>query len=293
MSFQKYLALLKAAELGSISQAAEQLGYTQPAVSRMVADLEAEWQVDLLRRSRNGVEPSSECLRLLPILRAIAADREALDFTISEFHGTQTGLIRVGIFTSVADMWIPNLLKSFQEKYPKIEFELINLNTYAEIESYIRYGKVDCGFVCLPTANDLDAHFLMRDELVAVLPENHTLANAVVFPIQELEGAPFIKLHETADYEVAHFLERIPYAPAVQYEVGSDHTILSMVESGLGISITHSLIANNPRYKILHKRFDMGQHRDIAIATAKTARVSGITQLFIEHVRAQFSENQE
>ena len=111
MSFQKYLALLKAAELGSISQAAEQLGYTQPAVSRMVADLEAEWQVDLLRRSRNGVEPSSECLRLLPILRAIAADREALDFAISEFHGTQTGLIRVGIFTSVADMWIPNLLK--------------------------------------------------------------------------------------------------------------------------------------------------------------------------------------
>jgi hypothetical protein len=37
----------------------------------------------------------------------------------------------------------------------------------------------------------------------------------------------------------------------------------------------------------------MGQHRDIAIATAKTARVSGITQLFIEHVRAQFSKDKE
>ena len=293
MSVQKYIALLKAAELGSISLAAEQMGYTQPAVSRMVADLETAWQIDLLRRSRTGVEPSSECLRLLPILRAIEADCEALDFTISEFHGAQTGLVRVGIFTSVADMWIPGLLKSFQEQYPNIEFDLINTNTYAEIENYIRYGKVDCGFVSLPTANDLDTHFLMRDELVAVLPTNHPLAKAPVFPIRELEGAPFIKLRETADYEVSHFLARIPYAPAVQYEVGSDHTILSMVECGLGISITHSLIADNPRYKVVHKRFDIGQHRDIAIATAKNARVSSAARLFVDHVCAQFPKKKK
>ena len=291
MSLQKYTALLKTVELGSISLAAEQMGYTQPAVSRMIADLETEWNVELLRRSRAGVEASSVCLRLLPILRAIQADCEALDFTIAEFHGAQTGLVRVGLFTSVADMWIPQLLKSFQQQYPNIEFDLINTDTYAEIENCIRHGKVDCGFVSLPTSNDLETHFLMRDELVAVLPADHPLADAPVFPIRELAGAPFIKLRETADYEVSRFLEQIPYTPAVQYEVGNDHTILSMVECGLGISITHSLIADNPRYNVVYKHFDFGQHREIAIATAKKARVSSATKLFIHHVCAQISND--
>ena len=54
MSLQKYTALLKTVELGSISRAAEEMGYTQSAVSRMIADLEDQWGLDLLRRSRAG-----------------------------------------------------------------------------------------------------------------------------------------------------------------------------------------------------------------------------------------------
>ena len=67
MSLQKYNALLKTVELGSISQAAEQMGYTQPAVSRMILDLEKEWNIELLRRSQSGLEVSSVCQRLLQI----------------------------------------------------------------------------------------------------------------------------------------------------------------------------------------------------------------------------------
>ena len=293
MSLQKYLALLKTVELGSISLAAEQMGYTQPAVSRMIADLEAQWKVELLRRNRSGLEPSAACLQLLPILRSLQADCDALNFAVSEIHGAHTGLVRVGIFTSVADMWIPSLMKSFRQQYPKIEFELINMDSYVEIESNIRQGKVDCGFVRLPTVHDLQVHFLMRDELMAVLPPDHPLADAPVFPVAQLADAPFIRLREKEDLEVSQFLDRIPDAPDFCYEVGSDHTALSMVEQGLGMTITHSLIANNPRYNVVCKRFDRGQYRDIAIATAKNARLAGTTKLFVEHVISQIGGSQE
>ena len=293
MSLQKYLALLKTVELGSISLAAEQMGYTQPAVSRMIADLEAQWKVELLRRNRSGLEPSAACLQLLPILRSLQADCDALNFAVSEIHGAHTGLVRVGIFTSVADMWIPGLMKSFRQQYPKIEFELINMESYVEIESNIRQGKVDCGFVRLPTVHDLQVHFLMRDELMAVLPPDHPLADAPVFPVAQLADAPFIRLREKEDLEVSQFLDRIPDAPDFCYEVGSDHTALSLVEQGLGMTITHSLIANNPRYNVVCKRFDKGQYRDIAIATAKNARLAGTTKLFVEHVISQIGGSQE
>lgn len=289
MSLQKYSALVKTVELGSITQAAEQMGYTQPAVSRMIADLEKQWGVELLRRSRGGFAPSAACLQLMPILRTILADCEELDFTLSEIHGALRGLVRVGIFTSVADMWIPRLLRSFRQKYPNIEFDLQNMESYAQIEKAIRHGEIDCGFVRLPTVQDLEAHFLMRDQLVAVLPPEHPMKDEPVFPVARLESEAFIQLREKVDLEVAHFLEQIPHAPKPCYEVSSDHTALSMVEQGLGITITHSLIAGNPRYRVICKPFDRGQHRDIAIATAKNVRVAGTTKLFVQHVISEIS----
>lgn len=293
MNIQKYIALLKAAELGSISRAAEQMGYTQPAISRMIADLEKEWDVELLHRGKSGLEISTACERLLPVLRALQADFSELEYVVGEFHGIQSGRVRVASFTSVSDMWMPKLLKTFQEKYPNIEFDVINMDTYVEVEDWICHGRVDCGFVSIPTNNDLDTRFLMRDELVAVLPLNHPLANAEKFPIKALQGAPFINCREKADYEVFRFLEKIPYKPERRYEASSDHTILAMVECGLGIGISYSLIADNSRYNIVCKRFDKGQHRDIGIATAKHARLTSATKLFIDHVCDYFAESQK
>ena len=284
MSLQKYKALLKTIELGSISAAAEQMGYTQPAVSRMIADLEKEWDIELLRRSRGGMEISSACQHLLPLIQSVVTDCTELEFAIGEFHRVHKGLVRVGTFTSVADLWLPGLLKSFQEKYPQIEFDLVNMDTYADIEDWIRHGKLDCGFVSMPTVNELDTRFLLRDELVAVLPLDHPLADASFFPIRELDGAPFIKSRERTDYEVSRYLDQIPWKPAMRYEVSNDHTILAMVESGLGISISHSLYFDNDRYRVAWKHFDRRQYRDIGIATAKDVRVTRATQLFIDHV---------
>ena len=290
MSLQKYAALLKTVELGSISLAAEQMGYTQSAVSRMILDLEKEWRVELLHRSRTGVALSSAGERILPLVRTIVADWEELNFTVNELHGLHTGLVRVGTFTSVANMWIPSLLVSFQKLYPGIEFTLMNSENYSEIEDWIQHGKVDCGFVNLPAVTDLQVSFLKRDTLVAVLPPEHPLAGSEVFPIARLQDEPFIKLKEDTDNELSNFLAHLSRMPKVRYEVNSDHMILSMVESGLGISVMHSLLADMDRYNVVWKRFDLQQHRDIGIATVRSAKLSSAAKLFVAHVREQISE---
>ncbi len=289
MSLQKYTALIKTVEMGSISRAAEEMGYTQSAVSRMIADLEEEWGLDLLRRSRAGVELTSSGKRLLPALRAIAAGRSELEYVIGELHGLRQGLIRVGTFTSAANMWLPTLLSSFQCAYPNIEFELMNSEIYTEIETWVSRGQVDCGFVRMPAAHDLDVTFLKRDMLVAVLPPDHPLAGEPVFPVAQLAEESVIQLREGADYEIAQFLDQAAVHPHVRYEVSGDHTILAMVEKGLGISIMHSLMAGCGRYHVVCKRFDIPQYRDIGLATAKKARVSSLVRLFTEqaaeHIR--------
>lgn len=289
MGLQKYTALLYAIELGSISKAAAHMGYTQSAVSRMIADLEQEWGMPLLHRSRAGLELSAAGQVLLPHLQAIVSDCAQLEYTVGELHGLHTGLVRVGTFTSVADQWVPMLLTSFQQLYPNIEFDLMNSERYTEIEDWIRHGKVDCGFVSLPTVTDLDSIFLQRDMLMAVLPLEHPLMGSKVFPVEQLCEERLIAMKEDADYEIGRFLDGLPVRPKPCYQVSSDHTILSMVESGLGVSIMHSLGARSARYKVAWKPFDLHQYRDIGIATAKSARLSGAARLFVEHVRHQLA----
>lgn len=282
MSLPKYRALVTAVELGSISRAAERLGYTQSAVSRMIADLERDWGMEVLSRGKSGVQLTSGGQQLLPVLRAIVADRDQLEETVRELHGMQTGTIRLGTFTTAADRWLPDLLKGFAGLYPNITFTLHNSESYDEITEWIRRGQVDCGFVRLPAANDLTTHFLKEDMLVAVLPMEHPLAKSKVFPVEQLSGESIIKLQE--DQEISDFLEHLPEPPNIRYVVSSDHTILSMVESGLGISVMHSLIADTDRYKVVWKQLSQPQYRQIAIATAKGARLSTAVKTFVDYI---------
>ena len=182
MSIRKYIAYLRAVETGSITQTANELGYTQSAVSKMIADLENEWQVRLLNRGRAGIELTSEGLALLPAIRAVVKDYYDLGFAVSELHGLQSGLLRIGCFTSLSTSVLPNVLKAFHEKYPNIRIQLFN-GEYEDIALWLRRGTVDCGFLALPAAPEFETTFLLRDSFVAILPEEHPLAHDEVFPV--------------------------------------------------------------------------------------------------------------
>ena len=104
MSIQKYKALLMTVETGSITAAAQKLGYTQSAVSKMIQDLEQEWNMELLSRSRKGIELTSEGLTVIPAVRDIISDYENLQFSLTSAHGLKQGTLRLGSFASVFDI---------------------------------------------------------------------------------------------------------------------------------------------------------------------------------------------
>jgi len=282
VSIRKFQAFLKTVETGSITKAAAQLGYTQSAVSRMIADLEDTWGVTLLTRSHPGVEISSEGLLLLPALQALCKDYDDLKYAVSELHGLHAGLIRIGAFTSVATGWLPLMIKAFHEQYPNITFQLVN-GEYNQIETWLRRGNIDCGFLALPVSGDLEARFLFQDALVAVLPPSHPMSKAPFFPVERLSAEDFISLKEEQDHEITRFLEGLKQKPNIRYEVSNDFAILSMVECGLGISVVHELMLHPNRYGIVKKHFDIPQGRSIGIAMAPGLPSSTVTRLFVQY----------
>lgn len=130
----KYLAFIKTAEYGSFTRAAEELHYSQSGISRMIGDLEREWGLTLLQRSRAGVALTSEGARLLPYAKDLCREHQRLQGEVDDLHGLRSGLIRIGTFSSVATHWLPRIIQAFQRDYPGIDYELL-LGDYTEIES--------------------------------------------------------------------------------------------------------------------------------------------------------------
>ncbi len=284
MNLQKYLSFVKTVEHGSFTKAAEILNYTQSGISRMIADLEKEWSVTLLERSKNGVKPTSDGLKLLPYAQNLCADFDKLKMQVDELNGLQSGLIRIGTFSSVATHWLPNIIKEFQKDYPNIDYELL-LGDYTEIEEWIHTGRVDCGFLRLPTHTDFDTIFLEEDKLMAIIPENHPLKDCGKFPVTALCDEPFMLLEKGAKAEISEIFERNNLTPNVKFTTWDDYAVMSMVESGLGIAILPELILKRVPYRILAKELDVPAYRNIGLALRDKKTASLAVKRFVEYLK--------
>lgn len=283
MNILKYMAFIKTAEYGSFTKAAEVLHYSQSGISRMIGDLEKEWRVTLLERSRWGVSLTSDGSRLLARAQKLCEEYRKLQMEVDDLHGVQSGLIRIGTFSSVATHWLPNIIKAFQKDHPNIDYELL-LGDYAEIEEWIAEGRVDCGFVRLPARPAFETIPLARDDLLAVLPEGHPLAESERVPASTLCSEPFILLERGARTDVTEIFEREGLSPRVRFTTWDDYAIMSMVESGLGISILPELILRRIPYRIVAKKLAVPAYREIGLALWERESASLAVKKFIEYL---------
>ena len=284
MNIQKYLAFIKTVEYGSFTRAAERLDYSQSGISRMIKDLEREWEISLLERSRSGVRLTSDGLALLPYAKSVCEEYRKLQTQVDEINGLQSGIIRIGTFSSVATHWLPNIIKKFQNDYPNINYELL-LGDYTEIENWILEGRVDCGFLRLPTRHEFETCFLEQDRLLAILPENHSLAHLEKFPVTALCDEPFMLLEKGAKAEISEIFERCNLTPKIHFTTWDDYAIMSMVESGLGISILPELILSRVPYRIVAKELDVPAYRKIGIALRSKKNASLAVKRFLEYLQ--------
>ena len=281
MSIKKYEAFLKTVELGSLTKAAELLGYTQSGISHMLNALEEESGLKLLYRDRSGVRLTSDGKTILPYMRSVCNENRVLLEKINEIKGVQAGVIRIGAFTSVSVQWLPKIIKSFRREYPNIEFEL-KYGDYAEIEKWIEQGRVDCGFTRMPVTADIKTYFLKKDDIVVILPEDHEYAQADKFPVSALCDYPYIQLDEGSDYEITAIFDKYKIKPNVRFTAKDDYAIIAMTASGLGISILPKLVLKNTNYPVVAKELDVPVSRDLCVAV-KTEDMSAATKCFLKH----------
>lgn len=261
---QRYIAVLKVIEVGSFTKAAELLGYTQPALSQMIASLEKELSIKLLYRSRYGIQLTPEGERLYPFMKNSVQQYETMKQAADEIRGLEDGIVRIGTISSVSCHWLPGVIRKFWEKYPKIKV-VLHQGDYTSIPEWVRTGAVDFGFVNPKAVRGTETMPVKSGEFRAVVPAEHPLAMMKSVSLSDLAQEPFLMLEEGVYSEPMEAFREAGITPDVKLRVHDDYSILSMVEQGLGVSILAELVLRKTNYNVVTLPIDPPVIRDLGI----------------------------
>lgn len=237
----RYGIFCRVVEQGSFTRAAEELGYSQSAVSQNVRALEQETGVTLLSRRKDGVQLTQDGQEFYPYIQSIFQAEQALERKRQETMGLQNSLIRIGTFTSVSRNLLPPMMKRFKEKYPDVRF-VLRQGEYTSIPQWIRQGEIDFGFVNQDAVEGMETRLLYEDHMLAVLPQGHRLEEKSSLTLRDISTEPLILLDEGEHSVLLDAFHSAGLTPNLAYEVYDDYSILSMVRQGLGISVLYEKV---------------------------------------------------
>lgn len=282
----RYDIFLKVYETGSFSKAAEALNYTQSGISQMMAGLEEDLGVRLFARVNRGVVLTDNGARLLPLIRELANQKDRLRQAAFDMNNSIEGTLRIGSFSSVTALWMPEVAAYFREHYPKVRVEILDGN-YDEIRAWILHGQVDCGFLSKIVGDRLDFYPLWEDPLRAVLPENHPLAQKERITLPELLEYPLIIETPGCDNDIQHLLKKCPTRPRIAYSFRDDSLIMAFVRRGLGVTVSQELVLQSiPTAGICARPLSPATARTIGLAFPKTT-TSVVCRVLLSYLRQE------
>ena len=127
MDIEKLKALKTAVEIGSITQAAEHMGYSQPGLTGMLKRLEQEIGYPLLRRGSGGVRLTDEGRALMPYIERILRESDTFEHAVRALRPAQQDELRIGSYTSISKNWLPQVIRGFSRKYPASSIQTCSL----------------------------------------------------------------------------------------------------------------------------------------------------------------------
>lgn len=270
----------RAAELGNITRAAAELGYTQSAASHALRRLEQSLGTQLLQRLHMGVCLTENGRALLPYTAAMLTAQERLIQKAEELSSCVSGTVSVGCISSVAIRWLPELIEHMARRYPAVQIRFQD-GSYEDVETWILKKKVDVGFLSAATKQPFRLTPLVEDDLLLVLPHGHELCALEEVPPEQLRQQRVIVPAEGIDYDVGDILRRAGCAVTEGASVSSDYAALSLVGQARGVTILpRMLLADHDDRRVCLRYLAGRPTRTICLATLPQHRLSPAAETF-------------
>jgi molybdate transport repressor ModE-like protein len=250
----KHLYALRAiAATGTFWAAAEQLNASQSTVSDHVAALEALTGQRLVERSRGRrtVKLTEAGRLLLGHATAIEARIKAAEADFRALAAGHSGTLRVGIYQSVANKVLPEVMRRFSERWPDVDVRLSEAQHDDELVARVEQGELDVSFAVQPIPDGpFEVRDLMTDPYVLIVPAGSPLAGKRV-SVADLAGLPMIGYQPSRTVDLAEgYLHAQGVRPRVVFRSYDNVTVQAMVVAGLGVALAPLLAVDETDEKI-------------------------------------------
>jgi len=295
MDTRQLAAFCAVVERRSFSQAAEQLGVTQPAVSLQVRALEKRLGTQLLDRSGRRVEPTDSGRRLYRgAQRLLTLEAQVLDELAAEAEGELAGALAIGASTGPAAIVVPELLCEFHEAHPGIRVALEVHDTRTVVE-LVAERRLELGIVgAAPRHRGVRFEPFAYDEVVLVCPRGHRFAGRDV-DVEELASETLVVMQEGAGVRriVEDELRRLGVRLRdldVRLELGLQESVRSAVLAGHGVTfISRAAVEADIAAGTLAEARVAGMNgrREISLARGTGRVTSRIADAFVEFAQGR------
>lgn len=288
MEVEQLRHFLKVAELESFTRAADEIGLSQPALSRSIAKLESEIGQPILERQTRSVVPTDAGKLLMTRARQIVT---LVDDTLVEITDDgQTGRIRVGAIPTIAPYYLPQLLRAFGKGYPNASV-IINEEPTEQLLKSMLDGELDVAVMALPiSVKYLDVEELFEEELQLVLPVNHPLADKPQVRLSDIQSLPFVLLGEAhcLTDNIVTFCRQKSFHPVSVERTSQLATVQELVALGHGISMVPEMARqlDHSKQRIYRSISGAKPTRKIAMVTNPYRYHSKLVKAFMRQVKA-------
>jgi DNA-binding transcriptional LysR family regulator len=245
-------------------RAAEKLGIAQPAVSRMIGELEQRLGVKLMERTTRRVSLTESGSYLREEARAILRRVELSERTAKSFASGTKAILRLTYMNLAGHALVPDIVSEFRREHPDIRCEMTYLTSPLQRDGILK-SEIDVGFIVGPfVSSEIDSKPVARHPLVALLPADHPLGKKKVLTVQDLADEPLVlgTMEEwpTLRQIIVNVFQGEGKLPSIAQEASSLTGILGLVTAGVGPTI----FCGVPRFctepTILARRIMTQQH---------------------------------
>ncbi|HLS24143.1 MAG TPA: LysR family transcriptional regulator [Pseudogracilibacillus sp.] len=293
MELRQLKYFIEVAKREHVTEAANVLHVAQSAVSRQIFNLEEELGVDLFIREGRTVRLTRIGKIFLEHAERALHVIEDAKRVVEEYRDPEKGTIHIGFSASLASYILPTAISYFRKEYPHVQF-VLNEGSYSELIDSVIRGEINMALLG-PLPQDqkkIKGTVLFTEDIVALLPSSHRLAERTSIKLTELRDDPFVlypKGYVLHDVIMEGCLQR-GFRPQVAFEGKDLDAIKGLVSAGLGVTMLPevTLIDNLPRATARVPIVEPSLKRTVGIIVPKERELLPTEKEFFKFIRAFF-----
>lgn len=294
MELRQQRYFIAVAEELHFSRAAAKLKISQPALSKQIRELETELGVPLFWRSKREVRLTPAGTSFLKHAREVRSQVERSVQEARSIDRGDFGTIEVGFFSSAGARLVPQLVRRFRKRYPRVEVRLRGIIPPAAQEM-LRSPQVDFGVLTGQSSMDgLVTEPLLEERYMVAMPDDHPLSRWTRVPLRSLNGVPFIFFPRHVGPEVFDdvmgFLRMAKVTPKTVLEAFPAYAILSAVAAGIGTALLPESMEDLSLKGVVYRRLLPPAPTIKWVLAYKHGRIGGAQAAFLEVARELYGK---